>query len=141
MFGITRHAYYKYYKRLQLQAYQDHIVLSLVAEIRKDQRRIGTRKLHSLLKPKLLEHKIKLGRDGLFKLLYENNMLIRKRKRFKSLTKSNHHFKKYPNLIKDLHIDMINMVWVSDMTYIKTETEQVYLFLITDCHMRILKKY
>tara|TARA_B100000963_G_C22580597_1_gene650653 strand:- start:43 stop:888 length:846 start_codon:yes stop_codon:yes gene_type:complete len=141
LFGITRHAYYKYYKRLQIEAYQSHIVLSLIEEIRKEQPRIGTRKLYGLLKAKFLEHKIKLGRDGLFKLLYENNMLIRRRKRLRSLTNSSHGFKKHPNLIKDLHIDMINMVWVSDITYIKTKTEQVYLFLITDAYSKKILGY
>ncbi|EDP97310.1 Integrase, catalytic region [Kordia algicida OT-1] len=116
-------------------------MLSLVEEIRISQPRIGTRKLYKLIKPKLEQHQIKLGRDGLFKLLYNHNMLVRNRKRFKSLTNSNHHFKKYPNLIKGLDIDTIDMVWVSDITYIKTVTQQVYLFLITDAYSKKIIGY
>jgi len=39
---------------------------------------IGTRKLYEMLKPFMLEHCIKLGRDGLFDLLAANKLLIEK---------------------------------------------------------------
>ena len=38
--------------------------------------RLGTRKLYYLLKPKLAERKIKLGRDGLFRHLRDQGLLV-----------------------------------------------------------------
>ena len=63
-------------------------------------------------------------------------MLIRKRRRSTRTTYSNHIFKKYPNLIKDLVPTAPNQLWVSDITYIKTKSGLKYLFLITDAYSR-----
>ena len=42
-----------------------------------------------------------------------------KKKAFKPrTTNSNHDFKKYPNLVKDVHESGLNQVWVGDITYI-----------------------
>jgi transposase InsO family protein len=43
---------------------------------------------------------------------------------------------KYPNLIKDLSPERPNHVWVSDITYIKTNNGFLYLYLITDAYSR-----
>ncbi|NAR31202.1 IS3 family transposase, partial [Acinetobacter haemolyticus] len=43
---------------------------------------IGTRKLYWLIKPKLLEQGLKFGRDQLFKVLKENDLLIRPKRRY-----------------------------------------------------------
>jgi len=68
-------------------------------------------------------------------------MLIRKRKRKVITTYSRHWLKKYPNLIKDLLIDRPNQVWVSDITYIETDQDFMYLFLITDAYSRKILGY
>lgn len=141
MFGITRHAYYKHEKRFKLKSYQSQVVLNIVKGIRQEQPRIGTRKLYHLLLPKLKEHQIKLGRDALFDLLAEFNMLVRRRKRRVFTTNSVHSLKVYPNLIKDLIIDAPNMVWVSDITYLKIESGFIYLFLITDAYSKKVVGY
>ena len=44
---------------------------------------IGTRKLYWLIKPRLLEQGLKFGRDKLFNILKENNLLIRPKHRYK----------------------------------------------------------
>ena len=52
-----------------------------------------------------------------------------------------HSLKVYPNLIKDLVIDAPNMVWVSDITYLKIESGFIYLFLITDAYSKKVVGY
>jgi len=140
-FGITRHAYYKHLKRSQIKNFQEQIIINVVEEIRKEQPRIGTRKLYYLLQPQLELHKIKIGRDALFNLLRKYNLLIRKRRKRIFTTNSNHPMKIYPNLIKDLKINTSNMVWVSDITYIKTIEGFIYLFLITDAYSKKIVGY
>ena len=108
----------------------------MVNDIRQKHPRIGTRKLYQLIKPSFEELSVKVGRDRLFTLLSENNMLIRKRKRSVRTTYSNHIFRKYPNLVKDFEPKAPNQLWVSDITYIKTKSGFVYLYLITDAYSR-----
>ena len=85
-----------------------------VKEKRKDMPRLGARKLLYLLK----KDGIDIGRDKLFELLRNNNMLVSKRKRKVFTTQSKHWLKKYPNLIKGLDILKPNKLWVADITYI-----------------------
>lgn len=79
----------------------DAIVLKLVQEIRQDLPSAGVPKLYVMLKENLLQHGIKIGRDALYDLLGNHGYLIRYRKRKPYTTDSHHHYKKYPNLIRD----------------------------------------
>ena len=119
---------------------RDSVVLKSVKEIREQMPRLGTRKLYHMLTETLQEHKIKIGRDKLFDLLEEYGMLVRRRKRKKvSTTDSNHPFRKYPNLVRELQVVRPNQLWVSDITYIRLIDEFCYLSLITDaCSRRIV---
>ena len=104
--------------------------------------RIGTRKLYYMLERTLAEHKIKIGRDKLFDLLEEHGMLVRRRKRRKvSTTDSNHLFRKYPNLVRELHATRPNQLWVSDITYIRIADGFGYLSLVTDAYSRRIVGY
>lgn len=104
--------------------------------------RIGTRKLYHMLTEALQGHKTKIGRDKLFDLLEENGMLVRRRKRRKiSTTDSNHPFRRYPNLIRELQVIRPNQLWVSDITYIRLVDEFCYLSLVTDAYSRKIVGY
>ncbi len=120
----------------------DLLIIKKVTEIRKDHKVIGTRKLHDLLYPFMMDHSIKMGRDALFDLLAANRMLVRKRKRKIQTTYSNHWLRKYPNLIREYIPKGINQLWVSDITYWKIKTgEHLYISLITDAYSRKIVGY
>jgi len=108
---------------------------------RKQLPRLGTRKLYHLIKPVMAERDIKLGRDKLFALLKEYGLLIKPRKRYIQTTMSKHWMKKWPNLTKQLAISEPDQVWVSDITYIKTEEGNSYLNMITDAYSRKIVGY
>jgi len=103
--------------------------------------RIGTRKLHFLLKPKFEEQGIKLGRDGFFKYLREHRLLVKPVKRYTKTTNSKHWMKKYPNQFKTLVIDHAEQAFVSDITYVETEEGVHYLSLVTDAYSRKIMGY
>lgn len=103
--------------------------------------RIGTRKLHYILTEELKQEGIKLGRDKMFEILGKNGLLIKKRKRYVQTTNSKHWLKKYPNLIKGLEIERPEKLWVSDITYIRTEEGFCYLTMITDAYSRKIVGY
>ena len=82
-----------------------------------------------------------MGRDKLHKLLRDSNLLIKKKKNYHTTTNSNHHYKKHKNLIKELDIKRPEQVWVTDITYIKSDNENLYLTLITDAYSKKIMGY
>ena len=134
-FGITRQAYYQNNWEDISRTIEEDLLLREIKEIRKFHPRMGGRKLYVKLEAFILEHSIKLGRDGLFDLLTRNNLLIRKRRRKIQTTNSRHRFKKYPNLIRDFVPTGPNQLWVSDITYLKINTgKYLYISFITDAY-------
>jgi len=141
LFGLSRQAYYKHNWGVLDRNKTGEIILKLVQKIRETHPRIGTRKLHQMLQPLLIEHEIKMGRDGLFNLLANNHLLIRRRKRRVYTTQSQHWLRKYPNLIKGIRIRGVNQLWVSDITYVRKRNGFLYLSLITDAYSRKVVGY
>ena len=84
---------------------------------------------------------LKVGRDTLFKVLREHNMLTLRKKYSCRTTNSYHRFYKYNNIIKDVEINRPNQVWAADITYIRTLKGFCYLALITDMYSRKIVGY
>lgn len=103
--------------------------------------RIGTRKLYFLIKQDLNDLNIKLGRDVLFNFLRAEHLLIKPKRSYIKTTNSKHWMKKYPNLIKDIEVNRPEQLWVSDITYIKTDKGHEYLSLITDAYSKKIMGY
>lgn len=141
LFGKSRQAWYDLCDRAGEQQLSDTIVLKLVEEIRRELPRAGVPKLHYLLQPSLHAHNIKLGRDALYDLLGKYGYLIRYRRRKPYTTDSNHPFKKYPNLIRELLLTNPGRLWVSDITYIRLSQGFCYLSIITDAYSRKIVGY
>lgn len=140
-FELTRDAYYKFFKRRKNQEVVATKVLKLVKEERKDQPRVGGKKLYESLHPLFIFEGLKVGRDKLFDILREQDMLVKRKKASCKTTNSYHRFHKYKNLIKDMEITSPNQVWVSDITYIRTIKGFCYLALITDMYSRKIVGY
>ncbi len=109
-------------------------ILEQVVKLREQLPGVGTGKLHHLLTNFLTEHHLKLGRDKLYDLLREHHLLRYKRRKRAKTTNSQHPFYKYGNLVKELSVTRPNQLWVSDITYIRTENDFSYLSLITDAY-------
>lgn len=104
--------------------------------------KIGGKKLYFLLRQTLLRSgNIELGRDRLFELLRENNLLVERRRKYAVTTNSNHPYKVHKNLILSEVVTHSNQIWVSDITYIKTKNGFSYLSLITDLYSRKIVGY
>lgn len=141
-FGISRQAYYQNHREAITTTLEEDLVIQRVKEIRVKHPRMGTRKLYEMLRPFLLEHQIKIGRDALFNLLSANHLLVRKRKRRIQTTNSYHWLRKYPNLIGEFVPTAPNQLWVSDITYWKINTgEHLYISFITDAYSHKIVGY
>jgi putative transposase len=84
---------------------------------------------------------LKVGRDKLFRWMREYDLLIKPRRRYIQTTNSKHWLRKYPNIVKDMQVDAPEQVWVSDITYIKTQEGNMYLSLVTDAFSRKIVGY
>lgn len=113
----------------------------MISSKRKDHPRMGVRKIYFMIKEDMERLNIKMGRDALFDLMAAEQMLVQRRKRKHITTNSNHWYRKYPNLIRGIAPDGANQIWVSDITYIKTQREFIYLFLITDAYSKKILGY
>lgn len=135
LFGYSRQAYYQHLRGKEKEALQSELLLQEALRIRKNQKRIGTRKLLFLMNTFMQQHQISIGRDAFFELLREQNLLVRKRKcRKPRTTFSCFWMYKYPNLVKDFIPIGPNQLWVSDITYIHIGDDFGYLSLITDAY-------
>ena len=115
---------------------KDGVVLKLVDQVRVDQPRVGTRKLHDFLPGNLI------GRDKLFDLLRDTRRLVKRKKSFSKTTYSNHGYAVAPNRVKELEVTAPKQVIVSDITYIRmARKELAYLFLVTDRFSRQIMGY
>lgn len=140
-FGMKRDAFYKYQRRNNHLIATKTTVLYMVKERRKEQSREGCKKMHKAFREEFQAKGIKLGRDKLFDILRENNLLVKRKRSYVKTTNSFHRFYKYNNLIKELKINRPNQVWVSDITYIRLTQGHCYLALITDVYSRKIVGY
>jgi transposase InsO family protein len=115
---------------------QEVFILKQAKEIRQEHKRMGAEKMLYLLSDELKAHGIKYGRDKFYNLLAEHGLLLKRRRSGCRTTNSNHFYRKYPNLVRDLELSFGGQLWVSDITYIRTELGFVYLSLITDAYSR-----
>lgn len=141
LFGYTKQAYYKCSTGFRHRSIQEQCAKEAVLQIRRQMPRIGTRKMHFMLKEQFKESKIKVGRDKLFTLLGKEGLLIIKRKKYTITTNSKHWMFKYPNLTKDFRLHRPEQLWVADITYLETIDGNSYLHLITDAYSKQIMGY
>lgn len=139
--GVSRQGVYQAEKRRQARFEKMSQVTELVLEVRMKLPRLGTRKLHHVLKDEFAAQGLKVGRDTLFSYLGANHMLIRPKKNYTKTTYSKHWLKKHPNLLLDMKPSRPEEVFVSDITYIKSRERTHYLSLVTDAFSRRIMGY
>ncbi|MDV7341853.1 IS3 family transposase [Terasakiella sp. A23] len=139
LIGLSRQAVYQWKGRLEERERTLLPVRDMILYWRRFMPRIGTRKLYHLIKPQLETQGIKLGRDGLFRYLKQENLLVKPRRSYTKTTYSKHWLRKHPNLLKSQRVEDIEQVFVSDITYVQTDEGTHYLSLVTDaCSRRIM---
>lgn len=109
--------------------------------MRKLEPRTGGIKVLKAITGGMIEQDAVMGRDKFFKLLKENDLLIKRRKKGTRTTYSNHEYAIAPNRIKNISITAKNQVFVSDITYLTLEKRFYYLFLVTDLYSRKIVGY
>lgn len=136
LFGYTRQNWYDTKKRQSETQLSQVLVLNEAKKLRKSHKKMGCEKMHDIMTPFLNEHMIKMGRDKFFYLMSEHGLQVRRTKRKAKTTNSNHLFKRYPNIVRDIELVSAGKLWVSDITYIRTKFGFTYLSLVTDAYSK-----
>lgn len=139
-YEISPQAYYQRVSRAKKREAESVIALEEVDKIRSRHSRMGTKKLHMELSPKLAQMGLKIGRDRFHELLREHDLHVKPKKQ-KGQRTTFAGLWRCPNLVKGLKITAPNQVWVSDITYLWTEEGFRYLSLVTDLYSRCIIGY
>lgn len=141
LFGKSRQAYYKKEWHLSDVEQMELVVLELIAIVRRELPGLGLHKLYKCIYQPLRTNNIKMGRDRLNTLMRNHGLLITIKRRGIRTTNSNHVFRRYPDLAKDLEVMRSEQLWVSDITYICISYDFNYLSLITDAYSKKIMGY
>ena len=136
LFGYTKQAYYKQFSNQTERCLLNEELTASVLTIRRQMPRLGTRKLHHLIKGNY-----PIGRDKLFNVLRKEGLLIFKRKKYTKTTNSKHWMRKYPNQVKELILFRPEQLWVADITHVETLEGNAYLHLVTDAYSKKIMGY
>ncbi|MCT8877626.1 IS3 family transposase [Shewanella xiamenensis] len=134
--GMSRQGIYQAVARMESRRAELSVIKDWVQYWRKYMPRLGARKLYTLIKSRLVEHDIKLGRDGFFTYLRSKGLLVKPKKSYTKTTFSKHWMKKHPNLLKEKGLHDAEHVLVSDITYLESDQGVHYLSLVTDASSR-----
>lgn len=137
LFGLSKQAYYKQIKQKQHRAVIRAQARESVLHLRRMMPRLGTRKLHHLLR----QQGVPIGRDQLFGLLGQEGLLVQRRRKYTLTTHSKHWMRKYPNLVKGVVPERPEQLWVADITYLNMNNGPLYLHLVTDAYSKRIMGY
>lgn len=137
----SRQSYYKSQKRKTKSQQISEKLMSLIQPIRQIMPRLGGRKLFYMIQQSLIGNELRIGRDKFFAWLRDQDLLISPKRNYVHTTQSHHRFRIYNNLTEDLVLTKPNQLWVSDITYLRTQKGFCYLALITDAFSRKIIGY
>lgn len=129
---MSRQNYYKRRQERRCREIREKEVVNWVKRERQMQPKLGGLKLKSRMSGLPFE----LGRDRLFNVLRDNDLLVSYEPSKPRTTNSYHTLPVFTNRIAEEPAQAPNQVWVSDLTYIDTMEGFRYLFLISDQYSR-----
>jgi len=131
--GVSRSGYYDWLYRKDLPTPDGEI------RLRDERKKIAlefTGYGYRRIAKELRRRGFDVGRKRVQRLMRKDNLLCLRKWKTPKTTDSNHHFRVYPNLAKNLHLTDINQLWVADMTDIRLLKEFLYLAVIIDVYSR-----
>jgi putative transposase len=134
-FDVSKSRYYKWVKEKPCDRKKRNIELfDMIQRIFKiKKRRYGSPRIHKDLK----ESGHRCGHNRVSRIMRENGLRARQKRKFKVTTDSKHDYPISPNLLKrQFEVKKRDKVWVSDITYIGTLQGWLYLCVVIDLFSR-----
>jgi len=132
---VSRSGYYNWSKRSLSQREQENNILKQkIAQIYWQSRgTYGSPRIHK----QLSKEGIKCSKRRVERLMREQGLKARQKRKFKNTTDSNHDLPIKRNILnRQFKVSQPNKVWVSDITYIYTKEGWLYLAIIIDLYGR-----
>ena len=132
MLNMARSSYYyKCEKGLQKEK-EDADIRDRIEKIVVEYERYGYRRVTAQLK----RDGLKINHKRVQRIMKQEGLICKIKKRWITTTDSNHRFPVYQNLLKGVKVTGVNQAWVADITYIRILTAFVYLAVILDAFSR-----
>jgi len=132
MLNMARSSYYyKCEKGLQ-KGKEDADIRDRIEKIVVEYERYGYRRVTAQLK----RDGLKINHKRVQRIMKQEGLICKIKKRWITTTDSNHRFPVYQNLLKGVKVTGVNQAWVADITYIRILTAFVYLAVILDAFSR-----
>jgi len=130
---VSRSGYYGFLRRRGDSIRQADLIARIREVHRRSRYTYGSRRImHQLRRDGLV-----IGRYRVRRLMRLGGVSVRKKRKYKITTRSNHRYPASPNLIQGcFQTEKTNLVWVSDITYIKTVQGWLYLAVVVDLYSR-----
>lgn len=77
-----------------------------------------------------------INHKRVLRLMREEQLVARRRRRLVHTTNSRHGCPVYPNLVPHLRVNGLDQLWIADLTYIRVRQEFGYLAVILDAYSR-----
>lgn len=135
LLGVRRQGYYEHHKRGETQRqYRERLRTQQVLNAFYENRRIyGARRIAAELNRKGFH----IDRKQVRRIMIQEGLVPVTYRRHVNTTDSNHHLGVFPNLFKEHGMPSgTDQVWVSDMTYIRTDEGWQYLCTVLDLFSR-----
>lgn len=133
--GVSRAGYYAWRGRKSSAREQENE--QLIDEIRIVQQRVKYRYGSPRVTRELGRTGVSAGHNRVARLMRENLLLRRSRRRYRSTTNSAHRLPVAGNLLdRQFAVHRPNLAWVSDITYIATAEGWLYLCVVIDLYSR-----
>ncbi len=127
--GLARSTYYSEAKS---QPLEEARLVARIAEICAEWPRYGYRRVTA----QLHNEDLIVNRKKVMRLMKENGLSVRPRRRFVVTTQSSRDGPIFPNLSRTVELDAPNQLWVADITYIAIASGFVYLAAVLDAWSR-----
>jgi transposase InsO family protein len=135
IFSVSRAGFYAWLKRPESERKRDdkRYFALIKASFKNSRETYGYRRIHA----DLIDQKEICGKHRIKRLMRENNIQPKTRRKFKVTTDSKHNKPIHENyLSRQFHAASPNERWTSDITYIQTMEGWLYLAVIMDLYSR-----
>ena len=129
--GVSRSGFYAWKQRSPSArtTRRAHLAVEIAAVYEKNKRRYGTPRIHRALRKK----GERVSRKTVERVMREDGIVARQKRRFRRTTDSKHSSPIAPNLVqRQFEPKSANQVWAGDVTYIATAMGWAYLAVLLD---------
>jgi putative transposase len=133
--AVSRSGFYAWLRRPRSRRAREdaRLAVDIAAVHQRSRSTYGSPRVHAQLR----NAGVRVGRKRVARLMREQGLAPRRRKRFRKTTDSNHALPVAPNVLdRDFTIESPNLAWAGDITYVWTAEGWLYLAVLIDLYSR-----